>query len=140
MMADPLAGPRPGDPWFPFSEASLGDRGKRFYLVARELECILPPDLMVAQRLNDALEWALEIGHRDITQVDQALVWVSSMIDEPVWGYDLEARLGGGPAWDVVKSESLDLPEASVPTVVAQAFLEAIERDRVAFGAEGAST
>jgi hypothetical protein len=87
----------------------------------------LDPNLSLHLEYNDALEPVLEIAWRDGAF---GAAWLFGMMDEPVWGYDLEVDDGEDRSWSHVKEQSLELPEMSEPTIVAAAILIAVDADR----------
>lgn len=103
------------------------ERMLRFEAVRAALSVILGLDYSTHLGTNDAMEPVLEIHV-------MGAAWMIGMMDEPVWGYDLEADDGLGGSWEHVKTVSLELPEASEPNVVAQHLLEAVEHDRRELG------
>ncbi len=72
---------------------------------------------------NDAMEPVLEIQSK-------GFAWLIGMMDEPIWGYDLEHDDHAERSWAHVKEVSLGMAEDTPAHIVAGALFEAVLRDR----------
>lgn len=101
---------------------------KRLFLfesVKQHLDDLGRDEFTLSVQTNDALEPTLEVRMGKF-------VWIVGMMDEPVWGYELEHDDHEDRSWSFVKEASLGLPESTLAQTVAIALVDAIDADLLA--------
>jgi hypothetical protein len=98
-------------------------RRQRFEAVREATRELLGAEYSMHVQINDAMEPVLEVHG-----LGQA--WLFGMMDEPIWGYDLEIGASNDQSWDLVKSVSLEMPERTDVHTVAKAIAAAVANDQ----------